>query len=191
MNLIERAKAIILSPATEWPVIERESGEPAYLFMNYVAILALIPAIAGFIGTSIIGVSVPVIGTVRVPFFTGLFSAIFGYVLTFVVVYVVGLIVDLLAPTFAGQKNSANALKLAVYSFTPAWLAGIFQIIPGLAFLSILGLYGIYLFWLGLPILMKAPKDKALVYTIAVVVCAIVVQIVAVAIVSAFVAFPG
>jgi len=191
MNLIERAKAIILSPATEWPVIERESGEPAYLFMNYVAIVALIPAIAGFIGTSIIGVSVPVIGTVRVPFFTGLFSAIFGYVLTFVVVYVVGLIVDLLAPTFAGQKNSANALKLAVYSFTPAWLAGIFQIIPGLAFLSILGLYGIYLLWLGLPILMKAPKEKAQVYTIAVVVCAIVVQIVAVAIVSAFVAFPG
>jgi hypothetical protein len=190
MNLIERVKAIILTPATEWPVIERESGEVTYLFINYVAILALIPAVAGFIGTSIIGVSMPVVGTFRMPIFSGLFHAILGYVLTFVIVYVVALIIDFLAATFQGQKNFANALKLAVYSFTPAWLAGIFQIIPGLAFLSILGLYGFYLLWLGMPILMKSPKDKALVYTIAVVVCAVILQIIVGAIIVGLVAFP-
>jgi Yip1 domain len=190
MNIVERVKAIILSPVTEWPVIERESGDVTYLFMNYVAILALIPAVCGFIGTSIIGVSIPGAGTFRVPIFSGLFHAVLGYVLTFVVVYVVGLIIDLLAPTFAGQKNSANALKLAVYSFTPAWLAGIFQIIPGLAFLGILGLYGFYLLWVGLPILMKTPKEKALLYTIAVVVCALVLQLIVGGIVFGLVAYP-
>lgn len=190
MNLVERAKAIIMSPATEWPKIERESGDVTYLFTNYVAILALIPAVCGFIGTSIVGVSMPAIGTFRVPFFTGLFNVVLGYVLTFVVVYVVALIIDLLAPSFAGQKNFENALKLAVYSYTPVWLAGIFSLIPGLWFLTILGLYGFYLLWLGLPMLMKAPKEKALIYTIAVVVCALIIAIVVVAIQAMFVSFP-
>ena len=49
---------------------------------------------------------------------------------------------------------------------TAAWLAGVFVILPALSILSILGLYSFYLYYLGLPKLMKAPADKALVYTI-------------------------
>ena len=90
----------------------------------------------------------------------------------------VALIVDALAPTFDAQKNFPNALKLTVYSYTPGWLAGIFLLIPGLSFLTILGLYGLYLMWLGLPPLMQAPRDKALPYAAAVVVCAVIIAIV-------------
>jgi hypothetical protein len=100
MDLVERVKAILLTPKSEWLVIERESGDPTYLFANYVAILAAIPAICGFIGTSIIGVSLPVVGTIRVGFMAGLASAIVHYLLAFVMVYVMGLIIDALAPTF-------------------------------------------------------------------------------------------
>src|SRR5262245_16126612 len=105
MNLVERVRSILLNPQETWPVIEREPGDPAHLFTNYVALLALIPALAGFLGGSLIGMTLPGIGTVRMPFFTGLINAIFGYVLTFVIVYVVAIIIDALAPTFAGQKN--------------------------------------------------------------------------------------
>jgi hypothetical protein len=169
-QLFQRVKAIILTPQTEWPVIARESGEPAALFTRYVAILALIPALAGFIGSSLIGRYTPIL--------SGLVSAIVGYFLTFVVVFVVALIVDALAPTFNAQKNFPNALKLTAYSYTPAWLAGIFLLVPGLSFLMILGLYGLYLMWLGLPPLMQAPREKALPYAAAVIVIAVVIQIV-------------
>lgn len=169
-QLFERVKAILLTPQTEWPVIAREGGETSTLFTGYVAILALIPALAGFIGSSLIGR--------YAPFLSGLVGAIFHYVLAFVVVYVVALIVDALAPTFGAQKNFPNALKLTVYSFTPFWLAGIFLLIPGLSFLTILGLYGLYLLWLGLPPLMQAPRDKALPYAAAVVLAALIIQIV-------------
>jgi hypothetical protein len=98
--------------------------------------------------------------------------------MAFVTVFVVALIVDGLAPTFGGQKNFQNALKLTAYSYTPAWLAGIFLLIPGLSFLAILGLYGLYLLFLGLPPLMQAPRDKALPYAIAIVLGAIVLAIV-------------
>jgi hypothetical protein len=190
MNLVERVRAILLDPQGEWPAIERESGEPSHLFTNYVALLALIPAIADFVGTSLIGVTAPVVGTVRMPFFTGLFNAIFGYVITFVAVYVVAIVIDALAPAFAGQKNFPNALKVTVYSYTPAWLAGIFLLIPGLRFLAVLGLYGLYLLYTGLPPLMKAPRDKALMYSIAVVVFAVVLAAVIASIQAALFVHP-
>ncbi len=145
MNLFERVKGILLNPRAEWAIIEREQGDVAYLFMNYVAILAAIPAVCGFIGSSLIGISLPGLGTIRVPIVTGLVGAVVGYLLTFAMVYIVALLADLLAPTFQGQKNPENALKLVVYSYTPAWLAGVFLLIPSLGFLAILGLYGLYL----------------------------------------------
>ncbi len=169
-NLIARVKAILLTPETEWPVIERESGDLSFLFTKYVAILALIPALARFIGSSLIGGYTP-IGS-------GLAGAIFGYVGAFVVVYVVALLIDILAPTFGAQKNFANALKLSVYAHTPLWVAGIFLLIPGLSYLTILGLYGIYILWTGLPPLMRAPSNKALPYAAAAVAWAVVLAIV-------------
>jgi hypothetical protein len=186
MDLVERVKAIVLTPKTEWLVIESEPGDPAYLFSNYVAILAAIPAVCSFIGMSIIGISLPVVGTVRVGIVSGIASAIVQYVLAFVMVYVLALIIDALAPTFNGQKNQPNALKLAVYSMTPAWLAGVFSLIPGLRLLGLLGLYGLYLLWVGLPLLMKVPNEKVTGYTAAIVVCAIVFSIMIGAIVAIF-----
>jgi hypothetical protein len=169
MDIVERVKAILLKPKSEWLVIERESGDPAFLFMNYVAILAAIPAVCGFIGISLIG-------TVGIG--AGLAFAIVQYLLAFVFAYVMGLVIDALAPTFEAQKNPANALKLAVYSMTPGWVAGIFLLIPVFVFgfLSfILGLYGFYLLWVGLPLLMKGPEEKAIPYIGATVVCAILI----------------
>lgn len=177
MNLIARIRNILINPDAEWPVIAGESGDVASLFTRYVAILALIPALAGFIGTSIIGISVS-IGTFRVPLLSGLINLLVGYAFTFVVVYAVALIVDALAPGFRAERNFGNALKLSVYSFTPAWLAGIFLLIPGLRFLTFLSLYGLYLLWTGLTPLMGAPRDKSFMYAICVVAAAIVITIV-------------
>jgi hypothetical protein len=172
MDLVERVKAIILSPQTEWSKIESEPGDVPYLFANYVAILAAIPAVCGFIGMSIIGIGMPMVGAYRVGIVAGLASAIVRYLLAFVTVYVMALIIDALAPTFGGQKNQPNALKLAVYSMTPVWLVGVFSLIPGLRILGILGL-------------MKAPGEKSVLYTAAVVVCGIVISVVIAAIVRA------
>jgi len=176
MNLVERVKAILLTPQSEWSVIEGEPGDPAYLFLNYVAYLAAIPAVCGFIGMAIIGISVPVVGTLRISLVSALIFAIVSYLMAFVTVYVVGLIIDALAPTFGAIRNPANALKLAAYSYTPVWLVGIFLLIPGLWFLRILGLYGLYLMWLGLPVMMKAParENATIGYFAAIIVCAIV-----------------
>lgn len=175
MNLVERIRNILLTPRSEWRVIEQERGGASYLFLNYVAILAAIPAIAGFVGTSLIGVPVPTVGTVRVPMVAGIINAVLAYLLSFGVTYCVALAGDALAPSFGGQKNPANALKLIVYSFTPAWLAGVFIAIPAFGFLGIVGLYALVLLWLGVPQMMKVPDERAIGYTALLVVVMIVV----------------
>ncbi len=176
MTLITRVKNIVLRPDSEWPDIATERGGAASL-MRYVATLALIPTICRFAGDSIIGVSVSV-GTFRVPLLTGLIGMAIGYIFEFVAVYAVALIINALAPSFRSQHNFRNALKLSVYSFTPAWLAGIFFLIPGLHFLAILGLYGFYLLWTGMTPLMGTPRDRTLLYAFTVLIAAIAITII-------------
>jgi hypothetical protein len=119
------------------------------------------------------------LGTLRIGVAAGLAGAILHFALTFVAVFVVALIVDALAPTFGGQKDSLRALKVTAYSFTPAWAAAILTILPALGvFAGLIGLYGLYLMYVGLPVLMRAPADKALGYTVVVVLCAIVLSII-------------
>jgi Yip1-like protein len=173
MALLDRAKAILLTPKTEWPVIEAESATTGSLFTGYAIPLAAIPAVAGFIGWSVVGISV--LGTsIKLPMSDALVGALVRFVGGLIGVFVLGLIIDALAPSFGGQKNPIQALKVAVYSSTASWVAGIFLIIPSLGILSVLGLYSLYLLYLGLPQLMKAPADKAVGYTAVVVVVGVV-----------------
>jgi Yip1-like protein len=169
MNLVERVKAILLSPKTEWPVIESESGDAQYLFTNYVAILAAVPAVAALIGYTLFGLGLG----------SALIFAIFGYLMSCIAWYFAGLVIDGLAPTFGGIKNFPNALKVASYSWTAAWVSGIFHLIPRLSVLILVGvIYSIYLLWLGLPVLMKSPPDRAAGYTAAVAIVVFVVMII-------------
>jgi len=185
MNIVERVKNILLKPKEEWPVIAGETTSTAELYTSYIIPLAAIPAVAMFIGWSIIGL--PFFG--RIGMGIGLSMMVTQFVLALVGVFVLALIIDALAPTFAGEKNQAQALKVAAYSMTAAWLAGIFHILPMLGILAILGLYSLYLLFLGLPVLMKVPAEKAVAYTVVVIVAAIVLWAVISAVSTVF--MPG
>ncbi|MGH6682964.1 MAG: Yip1 family protein [Pseudolabrys sp.] len=180
MNLIERVKNILLQPKSEWGVIAREPGDAGYLFTNYICIVSAIPPVCSFIGGTIIGY-----GPFHLGIVSGLVHAIVLYVLGLVGVFVMAHIINFLAGVFDGQKNLDNAMKVAAFAPTAAWVCGIFRLIPVLAILSILGLYSLYLLHTGIVALMRPPAGKALVYTIAAVVCLIVVWVVVFGIVGA------
>lgn len=172
MNAFLRAKAILLDPATAWLGMEKDIADPAFLLSRYVAVLALIPALSSFVGATLIGVVAPSGATLRADLFGGLFGAIFSYAASCAIVLLLGLIISLLAPLFGGRRDFESAFKLAVYSFTPLWLAGLFFVLPGLRFLLLTGVYGIYLFWLGVPRLTKVPEAQAANFTAIIVACA-------------------
>jgi hypothetical protein len=176
MSLIERARNITLRPAAEWPVIAGETSSVGGLYTAYVAPLAAINPIALFVGLSIVGVSVPFIGTYRTPFFSGLTQALLSFVMALVGVLLMAAIVNALAPTFGGRRNLNEAFKLVAYSATPGFVAGILSLFPALMPLEVLaGLWGLYVFYVGVPVVMQTSKETALRYTGLCMVCAFVV----------------
>ncbi|MBI5521501.1 MAG: YIP1 family protein [Desulfarculus sp.] len=189
MYLLERVKGILLNPKAEWEIIAGEPGNPKDLYPGYIIPLAVIGPVANFIGISVVGISVPMAGTIRIGFWGGLASAIAGFALALALVYVVGLLIDALAPTFGAQKNPAQAFKVAAYSMTPGWLAGALNVFPG--FLSILvfliSLYGFYLLYLGILTLMRPPQQKAMAYTAVVIALTVVISMIFGAISAVFV----
>jgi hypothetical protein len=179
MSLIERAKAICLSPASEWTTIEGERAEAPALIIGYVLPLAGVAAVAQLIGLSVVGQSFGLLGTYRMPFTTGLELAIASLLFAVVGVVVLSFIIDALAPTFGAEKSRERAIKVAVYSATPVWVAGVLQIVPALGVVVLLGsLYALYLLYLGLPRLMKCPAEKSAGYLGSVIASAIVIGLV-------------
>ncbi|MFC1510904.1 Yip1 family protein [Candidatus Margulisiibacteriota bacterium] len=178
MTVLSRARNIIINPRVTWQVIKDETVEVKQLFINYAAPLALIPAICSLIGMTLFGVRMPSGLVVRAPFMEALTAGALGYVFHLVAVFIGGHIIKLLAPVFKSKVDLAASIKLAVFSMTPAWLAGVFSLIPGLGLLSILGLYGIYLFVLGLPVLLDTPPNKVVFYVLSVLVASFVISLV-------------
>ena len=164
MNVIDRVRNILVSPKQEWPTIAAEPATVQSLYVGYIMILAAIGPLAVVIRGLSFG------SALGLPFAIGI------YLLSLVAVSIVALIVDLLAPTFGGQRDFVGSLKLVAYSYTAVWIAGIFRLIPAVGGIIglIAGIYSIYTFYLGAAPVKKCPADKAVGYTIIVLICNIV-----------------
>jgi Yip1 domain len=169
MNLVERIKALLQKPKVEWQVIAEEKVGAFALFVNYAAILAVIPPAAAFVGAAVTGY----VGY-RVPTVHALIWALVVYVLTLVSIFVMAEVIDRLAGVFGGRRDFGKALKVAVYAPTAAWVAAVFDVNPPMAFLSLMGLYSLYLLYTGLAALMQPPAHRLLTYTAIVAACAAV-----------------
>lgn len=176
MNLVERAKALILTPTTEWDRIAAEQHTVQGLYTGWIMILAAIPALAYFVGFSIVGIGLFGL-SYRVPVASGLAHAVATYLLSLGSVYVYALLIDALSPQFGGERNFMQAFKVAAFAPVASWLAGIFHAVPMLSILSIAGLYSVYLLYVGLPRLMRTPADKALPYTVVLIIIGIVISV--------------
>lgn len=164
MTLIDRVKNILLTPKTEWPIVAGETATTQSIFVAYVLILAAIgPIVLALKGGAL-----------------GLTVAVLNYVVILAGTFVLALIVDALAPSFGGEKNFVQSLKLVAYSYTAAWIAGIANLLPyiGIIIGLLAAIYTIYTFYLGAPVLKKCMPEKAVGFTIVVVVCGIILGVV-------------
>jgi len=169
---------MLAAPKIQWPVIETEPTSVAQLYTGYVVPMAAFAATMSFIRISVIGVSLPLGGTLRAPPANGLVSSAITFVLGLIGLYLVGLTINMLAPMFAGRRNRRQALKTAAYALTPAWLGTALTFLPlGSVLQLIASLYGIYVLYLGLPLMMRSRPDKTVVYTVTVVACSMLVGI--------------
>jgi len=185
-TMVGRVKDILLEPRTTWKEIDGEFTQGGAIWGRYVIPLAGLGAIARTVGIVLFGKQVAFTSlTSRVSLTTAIVSGVVVLVVALLSVFVLSKIISLLAPQFGGQKNDVQALKVAAYSSTAAWIGSIFAILPALNLITmIVSLYSIVLLYLGLPILMKVPKDRAMGYTAVVIIVAIVVFVIGQAVIS-------
>jgi hypothetical protein len=177
MNLVDRVKNILTMPLKEWQVIDSEPADPGKITTSYLLPLALLGAVAAFIGYGLIGINLG-FGIKFKGIDLGLKMAIAYIIRTIVSVFILAFIIDILAPNFGSDKNFGKSFQVAAYSATAGLVAGLFLIIPALAILALLGgLYGLYLLYVGLPIIKKSPADKSTTYFLVVLLVAIIVGV--------------
>ena len=176
-GVVERIKGLILTPREEWARIDAEPMTVKGIMTGWAAPLAAIGPLATLIGIQLWGFRA--FGIVyRPPIGSSIATAVVSYLTALVGVYVLALIIDNIAPSFGAKRDMVKATKVAVFASTAAWLAQIFGIIPPLAALAIVGLYSLYLLWIGLPMLMQPPADKAVTYTVVAIACGVVAMLV-------------
>jgi hypothetical protein len=190
-GLASRVRGVLAHPRAEWDRIALEPTSQTTLMTGYACILAAIGPVAQLVGSQVFGIHA--LWTRYYPSLSGAIAeAVMDYVMALVAVYVLALVVQALAPAFGGEKSRIQALKVTVYSATPGWLAGVFLLIPNLLLLVFLAsLYGVYLLYLGLPRVMKAPRPKALTYMAVTVLSACLIYLVCTAVTSAVVDVVG
>ncbi len=186
MSLVDRVRNICLTPSTEWPVIEQEQVAPVDLVTSYVAPLAAIGAVSGFIGGVLLSSILPFAG---MGLFAGLTVAVMSFAISLLMCFVLAWIINALAPTFGGRQDFNQAFKVTAYSYTPSFVAGIASLIPLLGgFVGFLAaIYSLYVLYLGLPVMMKSAREKTAAYVIVIVVCGIVLGFIMFGIMGAFV----
>lgn len=149
------------------------------LLIRYVAVLAAIPFIATLVGDLWyydLYLPVAFVGSFVAYAFV---HAILDYILSIIAVYVIAIVIKMLAPTFNSTADDIKSLKLAAYIYTPVFLIGALNIIPPLSVIEILGvLYGLYILYLGLPVILATPKEKVVSYLVAVVIATFIIYII-------------
>ena len=196
-GMIGRLQRQLMKPREEWARIDAGRGAGRGGMLGGVAPLAAIGPLARAINQLAFPAHVPFLNIVYRPDPAGVIAqAVLTWVLTVAMTYVWALIIAALAPNFGSTKNPISALKVTAFTGTAMWVCGIFMILPVLGILVILGLYSFYLLWVGQPMLMKTPPDKAAGYIIVSIVIGIVAWLVAFMVASAiigaiFVMTPG
>ncbi|MGE3507501.1 MAG: Yip1 family protein [Vicinamibacterales bacterium] len=146
-TLRHRVTQMLRAPQSEWSVIAAEPETVTSLYSGYIAIMAAIG---------------PVILFLRHPGPGSFIAAVAQYLLQFAAVFICVRVIEWLAPRFRSDRDRIGTLKLVAYANTPSWVAGIAHLLPWLAPLVLFAaaLYGIYLYYLGLPVLLHTPYEQ-------------------------------
>jgi hypothetical protein len=179
MNLIERVKNILITPKTEWEVVNGETASPQSLLMSYVLPLSVVAAVGSLLKGLLFG------GIVGMKFF--IITAVIAFIASVLSYYLSAIIIDMLAPSFASEKNMGKSAQLVAYSGTPSYVGALLSFIPVIGWLVSLAAwaYGIYLMYLGIGPLKKTPEDKKVVYMVVAFLIMIVLYFILVAILGA------
>lgn len=179
--VLQHIWGLMSAPQREWQRIRGEHCTIFKCYLSHVLILAAIPVVAGYIGTTQIGWQVSARAPVRLTPESGLVIALLSYATMLVAVFTVGKLIHWMGQTYGADRPLAPCVALAAYSATPLWLIGVMLVYPVMWLNLVLGLpalaYSVYLLYLGVPIMMEVPPERGFLFASAVLAVGLVVLV--------------
>ncbi len=176
---------LFFHPKQEWEAIRNENCTIGKCYCSYVFILAAIPPIAGYIGTTTFGWEVAGREAVKLSTDSALIIAIAYYLVMLVGVFSMGFMIHWMGKTYGAEQPLPRCISLAAYVATPMFLVGIFEVFPIIWLNFLVGLpalaYTVYLLYTGVPIMMQIPEEKGFLFSSAVLAVGLVALVCALA----------
>ena len=159
-------------PKSEWETVREQRYSVPQCYARHTLILALVPALSGFIGTTQVGWQIGAGDAIKLTTGSAFRIALLYYLAMLVAVFTVGWVIHWMGKTYGANQPLSQCVVLASYTATPLFLIGIMELYPILWLNLVLGLpvlgYTVYIFYLGVPIVMKIPEERGFLFSSAV-----------------------
>lgn len=169
--MIHHVWGLMAHPKREWQKIRGEDENVVQLYGSHVLILAAIPVICSFIGTTVVGWHFGdnpdgQAARVQIGVGTALVLAIIFYALILGAVYLMGRVIFWLAHRFDSRPDARRCTVFAGYMATPLLLSGVVSLYP-LVWLCVLAgtialCYTVFLVFIGLPHFLGIDRSSGL-----------------------------
>ena len=170
--MLSHVWGLLSHPEDEWKDIRKENCTIGKCYCSHVLLLAAIPPLAGYIGTTQVGWSVVSREVSRLTPESALGIAVLSYLTILVAVFTVGKLIHWMGQTYGTKQTLPQCIALAAYTATPLFLIGIMLVYPVLWLNLLIGLpalaYTVYLLYTGVPIIMGIPKERGFLFSSAV-----------------------
>ena len=171
MSLLH-AFALLARPKAEWSAIHDRRYGVARSLIGHTAVFALIPAVAGYYGTTRTGWQIGAGDVVRLTEASALRISTLYYLAMVAATCSVAWVIHWMSRTYGANQPPGQCYALATYTATPLFLVGAMQLQPILWLNLLVGLpvlgYTVYIFYTGVPAMMEISLERGFLFSSAV-----------------------
>jgi hypothetical protein len=177
--MIQHAAGILFSPRSQWQKIAATAGSPSIIV--YVLLMALLPAVAWYWGTSQVGWNVGDGQVTRLTEASALRLIVLFYLAMVVSIGLIGYSIHWMAVSYGARSTALRGITIAGITATPMFIAGLAGFYPVLSLALLIGIaavsWSLYLLYLGIPIVENVPEERGFLFASAVVAVCLVILI--------------
>lgn len=170
--ILSHVWGLLSHPEEEWKSIRKENCTIGKCYCSHVLLLAAIPPLAGYFGTTQVGWQVVSREVQKLTPESALWIAILSYLTILVAVFFIGKMIHWMGQTYGTKQTLPQCIALAAYTATPLFLSGLMLLYPLLWLNLLVGLpvlgYTVYLLYTGVPIVMGIPEERGFLFSTAV-----------------------
>lgn len=179
--MIQNVVGLLTNPDKAWRTIKLEDSTLKPLYLVHILVLAAIPAISAYIGTSQVGWTIGTLEPVKLTQASALQMTVLTWLAMLTGVAIMGAFIHWMSRTYDSNPTLSECLIFAAYTATPLFIGGLAALYPNLWLAMFVGTtaicYTAYLLYQGIPIFMNIPSDEGFLFSSSILAVGLVVLV--------------